>query len=115
MKVVNKLQSGLKSLDFFPTQQFLRYKGEPEYKTATGGFCSILVIIIFIILFINTGINVLNKKNVSVAYDIQNQADPQSTTLTASPSGKFMFAVNVFGIGVFDATHTNFNVTLQQG
>ena len=96
MKVIKTIHSTLTKIDLFPAQQFLRYKGESEYKTATGGFCSLLVIAIFFALFINSGLDVLNKANVTSSFDIQHQADPASTTLTASPEGRFMFAFTVF-------------------
>lgn len=65
------LIKALKKLDFFPAQQFLRFQGEPDYTTATGGFCSVVIIVIFFILFINTGLNVINKINVTVSSDLQ--------------------------------------------
>ena len=108
------LLKALRQIDFFPAQQFLRYRGEPEYKTATGGFCSIVIIVIFFILFVNTGLNVINKTTVAVSSDLQHQADPSTSSIVTSPAGQFMFAVNVIGIGVFDSNNTNFNVTLQQ-
>jgi hypothetical protein len=85
MKAIKILHSTLTKIDLFPAQQFLRYKGEAEYKTATGGFCSILVIAIFFALFINSGLDVINKVNVTTSFDIQHQADPAATTLTANP------------------------------
>jgi len=50
-KIISCLGKLLKSLDLFPTNNFLRYKDESDYTTATGGFVSIVVIIIFIVLF----------------------------------------------------------------
>jgi hypothetical protein len=95
MKAVRRVHSVLSSFDLFPAQQFLRYKGESEYTTATGGFCSLLIIAIFVVLFINTGLNVLNKTSVIVSSDVQHQADPVLTSIVTSPAGGFMFAVNV--------------------
>lgn len=56
MKTVRCFSSLLRNFDFFPANQLFRYKGEDAYTTATGGVCSIIIIIIFIILFISAGI-----------------------------------------------------------
>jgi hypothetical protein len=100
MKVIKKIHPALTSFDLFPTKPFLRYKGEAEYKTATGGFCSLLVIAIFFVLFIKSGLNVINKAVVTTSFDIQHQIEPVSTTLKASPAGKFMLAINVVDTGI---------------
>lgn len=85
MRAIRTIHSAFRAIDLFPASQFLRYKGEPEYKTATGGFCSLVIIIIFIVLFINTGLAVLSKATVTVSVDSQHQADPALTTLTVGP------------------------------
>lgn len=41
----------LKKIDLFPSTQFIKYKKEPDHTTATGGFISVAVIIVFAILF----------------------------------------------------------------
>lgn len=87
MKAVKVVHSTLSAFDLFPAQQFLRYKGDPEYKTATGGFCSLVIVAIFVAVFINSGLNVLNKATVIVSSDVQHQTDPAATTLIASPEG----------------------------
>jgi hypothetical protein len=114
MKAIRGIHSGLASVDLFSAQQFLRYKGDADYKTATGGFCSLLVIIIFIILFINSGLNVINKTNVIVSSDIQHQIDPSLTTVTVGPAGRFMFALTIAETGISDANYTYFSFTLEQ-
>jgi hypothetical protein len=58
--------------DLFPTTQFLRYKEEADYKTATGGFVSIVLIVICVILFYGLGMQTVNREiiNGSVNYQI---------------------------------------------
>lgn len=51
----------LKSIDLFPTGNFLRYHGEPEYTTATGGMVSVTVLAIFVIMFANMGLKTINR------------------------------------------------------
>jgi hypothetical protein len=42
-----------------------RYNEEPDYKTVTGGFISLITILGFMGVFANTFISTLNKKEVS--------------------------------------------------
>ena len=55
------LKNFFKSLDLFPTSTFLRYKGDSDYTTATGGFISIAVITIFVVLFFSMGLKTARK------------------------------------------------------
>ena len=56
------LQNYLRKFDLFPASQFLRYRGDPEYTTATGGIISLGVITIFIILFAAMGIQTAKRE-----------------------------------------------------
>ncbi len=60
-KLTNTIKSLLKMFDLFPVTQFVRYKGEPEYTSATGGFCSVTILAIFAILFTNLAIKTVNR------------------------------------------------------
>ena len=51
----------LRFFGLFPNSTFLRYNGEPEYTTITGGVLSILILAVFIILFANMGVRTANK------------------------------------------------------
>lgn len=50
-----------RSVDLFPNSKLLRYKGESEYTTVTGGIISSMVIIMFIVLFASMGLKTLNR------------------------------------------------------
>ena len=52
----------LRRFDLFHTTHLIRYKGEPEYKTATGGLVSIIVIALNIILFYSMGLLTINRE-----------------------------------------------------
>ena len=39
----------LKSFDFFSVPVYLTYKGEKEFSTVQGGFCSMLLTILFLV------------------------------------------------------------------
>jgi hypothetical protein len=59
--VGSKAQTLMRFFDLFSYSTFLRYKGESEFKTATGGFFSLIVLIIFAILFTNLGIKTIQR------------------------------------------------------
>ena len=48
--------------DLFPNSKLLRYNGDPEYNSTTGGFISVAVLIVFIILFASMGIKTVQKE-----------------------------------------------------
>ena len=54
-------QNMLKKIDLLSTSQLIKYKGDSEYATATGGFISITVIGICLALFANMGILTIQK------------------------------------------------------
>jgi hypothetical protein len=66
MSCIKSFRQLLVKFDFFPATQLLRYKGSTEYRTATGGIFTILIIIIFCILFFNALLDIVNKKNVTL-------------------------------------------------
>ena len=59
-RMMGIIRTALKQIDLFPTNSFIRYNGESEYTTSTGGFMSLIVIIIFIVLFARMGLLTLN-------------------------------------------------------
>lgn len=56
------LQSLLRMCDLFSVSQFIKYKGDNDYSTATGGFCSVLVLTIFAVLFTSLGIRTVSRE-----------------------------------------------------
>ncbi len=61
-KVLRPLQSMLRMCDLFAVSQFIKYKGEADYSTATGGFVSITILIIFAVLFTNIAIKTVDRE-----------------------------------------------------
>jgi hypothetical protein len=51
-----------RKVDLFPTTKLLRYNGETEYTTTTGGIISVAVIVIFVVLFANMGVKTVRKE-----------------------------------------------------
>jgi hypothetical protein len=65
MGAQQKFEAILKIFDFFPNTQFIRYQGEGDFKTATGGFFSIILITIFSVLFFSAGFKTVNYLDIS--------------------------------------------------
>ena len=70
------LNSFFKKIDLFPHNNFLRYNGEAEYTTATGGALSTIIIILFVILFANMGLKTVNKQIITSSVSTNYQENP---------------------------------------
>ncbi len=58
------LKEGIKAFDFFRHPATFRYGEEPEYESLTGGIVSIIMIIIFAIIFFNTVMETIKKVSI---------------------------------------------------
>jgi len=67
MSIKSKIEDFVKSMDLFPSSQFIRYKKDSEYKTTLGGVASVLIIAVTIALFINMGLQTVNKTLIASA------------------------------------------------
>jgi hypothetical protein len=95
------------------TSQFLRYQEEGDYKTASGGICSLLIVIVFGVLFMGTAIDTINMDIINWTSSQEFLIDPVATELTIDPKGKhFMFAVGVMGLDINNATHRYFDLEM---
>lgn len=54
------LKKFLRNIDLFASTQLLRFKTETDYSTLTGGFLSLLIIIIFGALLIQNSMTVFS-------------------------------------------------------
>lgn len=75
-KLGRLLQKLLKKIDLFPTNQLVRYNGESEYTTATGGLVSLALIVIILILFSSKGIQTLDRSTISSSISTKIEVDP---------------------------------------
>ena len=104
----------LRMVDFFQSSKFLRYNGDAEYKSTSGGIVSMTVVIIFIILFSSMGMKTLRKEIITASSNTENEIDPSDMNMTMGPEGGIMLGVyirqaNLTGIPKL------FDVTLKQG
>jgi hypothetical protein len=112
-KLIKFTHSVIKTFDFFPNKQFVRYENETEYKTATGGALSLTIIIIFTILFLNNGFKTLRKE--LIASSSYRQYDSNPTPIDVHFQDKtFMFALFIAGINITDPSIRWFDITVTQ-
>lgn len=103
MAALNTAKKIFRSFDLFSTSQFLRFEGEGEYKTASGGICSLMVIVVFMTLFMSTAIQTINMQIISWTSTSTLEFDPAETNITISPpDNPFMFAVKMLGVNLND-------------
>lgn len=62
---LSKAKKAIKNFDLFSKEVSLRYDGEPEYETLIGGFCSIILIVVFISVFASTLTNTLDRRYIN--------------------------------------------------
>ena len=103
----------LSACDLFAVSQFIRYKGESEFKTATGGFFSIAVLVIFAVLFTNLAIRTVNKEIIAWSSETTSEIEPSQTVVKVSPS-PFLFTVGIMGLNLNDPNVRYFDFTLTE-
>ena len=62
----------LKKPDLFCQTVFVRYNGEADYSTATGGFVSLAIIVIFVTLFFSMGLKTVKREIIKSTIETQN-------------------------------------------
>ena len=85
----------LRMFDFFQSSKLLRYNGDAEYKSTSGGIVSMTVVIIFIILFSSMGMKTLRKEIITASSNTENEIDPSDMNMTMGPEGGIMFGVYI--------------------
>ena len=96
MGFIRHLKSAVEMTDFFYSTQLLRFNKEGEYRTFTGGFLSIGIIVVIIIGFANMIGETLNKSRLTTSFKIIKNPDPTHTTLVADPNKMFMFGIEIW-------------------
>ena len=61
MPICSSISKALRYVDLFPSSAFLRYNGDSEYTTTTGGITSVLTIAVLLALFASMGIKTLKR------------------------------------------------------
>lgn len=108
------MQKILRVFDLFPTQQYLRYREEPDYKTATGGAVSIAILVIFIILFYNLGMQTVNQQIINGSVNYKIDTEPVPLSINFKKGADFMFGIGIMGLDLNDPNIKYFDISLRQ-
>lgn len=99
----------VKMFDLFSFEKFIRFRKEDEFKTATGGVCSIVLIVLFGVLFSSTALATFQKEEVS--HQILETREGTPLMLGASQMERFQLGVGIQGANLLDLP-AYFNVQL---
>ncbi|CAD8066747.1 unnamed protein product [Paramecium primaurelia] len=99
----------LKSIDLFGQNILLNLNGEDEYKTAFGGFFTLMILGIVVLFFQSNIRDFINKVNIQSETTEVFEDEPDSIQLNES---NFMFAVAIEQVNF--NTNPFFNITLRQ-
>lgn len=94
------IRGAISKLDLFSSAQFLRYKGDAESKTFTGGLISGAVIVFLIVVFAGMIIDTFNKviiASVTISNYSQNPAPVYFSTHDNGTGIGYMFSVELWG------------------
>ena len=61
MGLLKKAKSMIQSFDLFSHQVGFQFDESSEYQSVTGGFLSLIIIVLFIAIFAGTAVNTFNK------------------------------------------------------
>ena len=102
-----------RSVDLFPTSKLIRYNGDAEYTSTTGGIISVLVIAIFIVLFASMGIRTIRKEIIQTETEVSENSDPSELKIKLGPEGGMIPTIFLNG---FNLTHPPraFNISLME-
>lgn len=114
MGFLSKLNKFFRGVDLFPTSKLIRYNGESEYTTVTGGLISTAVLVIFIILFSSMGIRTIRKEIIITSKETAKDIEPGELNVTLGPGHDFMFAIFVNRINLNAKSNRLFDVNLYQ-
>lgn len=109
--LVRKLQHGVARLDLFSTTELLRFRKDPEFKTFTGGCCSLGLLLGFLLLFTQTVLATFRNEIVYSQTALEEQSDPSSYRTNSAP---FLFAVGLTGLDLNHPSLKYFNIEVAQ-
>lgn len=105
----SKIKDFLKGCDLFSQPVVLRFAESSSYETATGGFCSLILLAVFVAIFMGTAVSTLNKEYISSTTEIFEENDPSYFSVG---SNNFMFALGLEGVNLNEGDRW-FNIELK--
>jgi len=109
MGYLNSIGHMIGEADLFYSSELLRFKGDTEYKTFTGGIISISLVAMVIAGFLSMISETLNKTAISSTLSEYKSSDPPFYNLTTDPKSNFMFGI------LIQPKDMSFNVDLNNG
>ena len=92
---LSNLTRALRLFDFFQSSKLLRYNGEAEYKSTTGGITSVTVVIIFVILFSSMALRTVKKEIITSSSFTKSESIPSELDMQMGPGGDMMFGIYI--------------------
>lgn len=111
MSICKFVKRTLRKLDIFGSSQFLRYKEEPRFGSLTGGIATIILIVLFAILFWNQFIHTIQKQNITADDSLAKEANPSPLSVGLNDT-YFIFGVGIQGVNLSQNVRY-FDFTLQ--
>ena len=97
VKILKHIRRLAKKLDLFSSIQLLRFQGDAETKTLTGGIISLAIFIYLAITFFNMIVDTFHKVVITSISDTTRADTPSSLYISTENNGeKFMLWVEVF-------------------
>ena len=90
----------IRMFDFFQSSKLLRYNGDAEYKSTTGGCTTVAVVAILIALFYSMGLRTIRKEIIFSSTESVNELEPSGMDVTLGPNGDMMFSVSILGLNL---------------
>ena len=88
----------IKELDIFSHGQFLRYRGEENYRTITGGIVSVILMVLFAGIFSTLVLSTFQKSLITTTFDMSYEVDPSYHKLETGSKSNFMFAIGILNL-----------------
>jgi hypothetical protein len=95
----------------FSNTELLRYRENPEYKSANGGICSLAVILAFVIIFTQTILSTFDKTVITSQTTLFEEVEPTNFKTTDTP---FLFAIGLSNFNLNDPYIKYFNIEISQ-
>ena len=89
----------------------LRYETEDKRATKTGGTLSLLLVVVLIVAFYRSWLDVLDKKEVKAEKSVIRELDPSSVELDEDD---FVLAMTFNGINLANSTERYFDIEFTQ-
>jgi hypothetical protein len=85
MAILDKVKSLVRKADLFYSTELLRFDGEGEFSTLTGGILSLAIVATIFAGFASMILDTLNRTTISTQLTLTKQPTPTRSLLTTIP------------------------------